>query len=70
MTARQRSLRSCEEMRPQSGVDRLKPVPPLHANDWPEVGQPPGVDMICGIRLRLVHPSEARTALLAFEALL
>jgi hypothetical protein len=39
MTARQRSLRSCEEMRPQSGVDRLKPVPPLHANDWPEVGQ-------------------------------
>src|ERR1039457_6067368 len=26
-------------MRPQAGVDRLKPVPPMHANDLPVVGQ-------------------------------
>ena len=26
-------------MRPQAGVDRLKPVPPIHANDSPVVGQ-------------------------------
>src|ERR1019366_2155402 len=25
--------------RPPAGVDRLKPVPPMHANDWPVVGQ-------------------------------
>jgi hypothetical protein len=24
---------------PQAGVDRLKPVPPMHANDLPVVGQ-------------------------------
>jgi hypothetical protein len=33
------SLRSREKMRPQAGVDRLKPVPPMHANDLPVVGQ-------------------------------
>src|ERR1035438_8304461 len=33
------SLRCGEEMRPQAGVDRLKPVPPMHANDLPVVGQ-------------------------------
>jgi hypothetical protein len=26
-------------MRPPAGVDRLKPVPPRHANDLPVVGQ-------------------------------
>ena len=26
-------------MRPQAGVDRLKPVPPMHPNDLPVVGQ-------------------------------
>jgi hypothetical protein len=26
-------------MRPQAGVDRLKPVPPMHANDLPVVAQ-------------------------------
>jgi|ERR1035441_8989869 GNAT superfamily N-acetyltransferase len=26
-------------MRPQAGVDRLKPVPPMHANGLPVVGQ-------------------------------
>ena len=26
-------------MRPQAGVDRLKPVPPMHANDLPLVAQ-------------------------------
>src|ERR1039458_4654676 len=26
-------------MRPQAAVDRLKPVPPMHANDLPVVGQ-------------------------------
>ena len=26
-------------MRPQAGVDRLKPVPPMRANDLPMVGQ-------------------------------
>src|ERR1035438_8199749 len=28
-------------MRPQAGVDRLKPGPPMHANDLPVVGQAP-----------------------------
>jgi hypothetical protein len=26
-------------MRPQAGVGKLKPVPPMHANDLPVVGQ-------------------------------
>jgi hypothetical protein len=26
-------------MRPQAGVDRLKPVPPMHANDLPWWGR-------------------------------
>jgi hypothetical protein len=30
---------SCEKMRPQAGVDRLKPVPPMRANGLPVVGQ-------------------------------
>jgi hypothetical protein len=33
------SVRRREKMRPQAGVDRLKPVPPMHANDLPVVGQ-------------------------------
>ena len=33
------SLRSSEKMRPQAGVGRLKPAPPLRANDLPLVAQ-------------------------------
>jgi hypothetical protein len=34
-----RSLRSCEEMRPQAGVGKLKHAPPMHATDLPVVAQ-------------------------------
>jgi hypothetical protein len=34
-----RSLRSCEEMRPQAGVGKLKHAPPMQANDLPLVAQ-------------------------------
>ena len=37
--AGKRSLGSCEEIRPQAGVGKLKHAPPLHANDLPLVGQ-------------------------------
>ena len=33
------TLRRCEEMRPQAGVGRLKPAPPMQANDLPVVAQ-------------------------------
>jgi hypothetical protein len=32
-----RSLRSCEEMRPQAGVGKLKHAPPMRAIDLPVV---------------------------------
>jgi hypothetical protein len=42
-------------MRPQAGVDRLKPVPPMHANDLPVVGQAlsPANRIISRLRERL-----------------
>jgi len=38
-TSGNHSLRTREEMRPQAGVDRLKPVAPLQAHNLPIVGQ-------------------------------
>src|SRR5450759_3829664 len=33
------TVRSCKKMRPQAGVGRLKPAPPMQANDLPLVAQ-------------------------------
>jgi hypothetical protein len=34
-----RSLESCEEMRPQAGVGKLKHAPPMQTTDLPVVAQ-------------------------------
>jgi hypothetical protein len=34
-----KTVRSCEEMRPQAGVGKLKHAPPMRANDLPLVAQ-------------------------------
>ena len=46
-------------MRPQAGVDRLKPVPPMHAHDLPVVGQALSPNAIYFVRQtrRMVHYS-------------
>ena len=51
-------------MRPQAGVDRLKPVPPMHANDLPVVGQalPPANCRRDDVILVLFPDSNLRTS--------
>ena len=47
---RNRSLRRCEELRPQAGVGKLKHAPPMRVNDLPVVARavPPAVAALIG----------------------
>src|ERR1035437_1331812 len=58
-----RSLSSCEKMRPQAGVGKLKHAPPMRANDLPLVAQAvPPANRIISWRLKIGAPLKAANA--------